>query len=68
MALDIAHEAEGLVSQVDELRAQIFAAVGGNVAANRRARKMSVKIRSDIKGLRFKLLQLERDTINARSK
>lgn len=68
MALDIAHEAEGLVSQIEELKAQIFAAVGGNVAANRRARKLSVCIRQDIKQLRFKLLQLEKDTVNARCK
>jgi len=61
MALDIAVKAEGLVQQVEGLSAQVLAAVGGNNSANKRARKMTVMIRAEMKALRQALLQLEKD-------
>tara|TARA_R110002012_G_scaffold120377_1_gene269736 strand:+ start:209 stop:400 length:192 start_codon:yes stop_codon:yes gene_type:complete len=61
MALDIAVKAEGLVQQVEGLSVQVLAAVGGNNSANKRARKMTVLIREQMKVLRKELLQLEKD-------
>lgn len=60
MSIGIAIKAQELVQDVQRWEQEVLAAVGGNVSANQRARKMSVMIRASMKELRFELLDLEK--------
>tara|TARA_R110000796_G_scaffold96136_3_gene201685 strand:- start:5223 stop:5411 length:189 start_codon:yes stop_codon:yes gene_type:complete len=60
MSIEIAIEAQKLADDLSGLVNEVLAAVGGNVSANKRARKKSVELRAGIKELRKRLLDLEK--------
>jgi len=60
MSIEIVIEAQKLADDMSALAVEVMAAVGGNVSANKRARKKSVALRAEIKQLRKRLLDLEK--------
>tara|TARA_R110002051_G_scaffold310175_1_gene383140 strand:- start:375 stop:563 length:189 start_codon:yes stop_codon:yes gene_type:complete len=60
MSIEIAIEAQMLADDMSALAVEVMTAVGGNVSANKRARKKSVELRAAIKELRKRLLDLEK--------
>tara|TARA_R110000751_G_scaffold98977_2_gene192315 strand:+ start:2012 stop:2200 length:189 start_codon:yes stop_codon:yes gene_type:complete len=60
MSIEVVIEAQKLADDMSALAVEVMAAVGGNVSANKRARKKSVELRAAIKELRKRLLDLEK--------